>query len=257
MKSYILNKLVQKVNESRINMRPKGYTQSHKQINKILNAKPYKLSSEDYYFLTQNKTRDDLIISFLQNQPQIIEDANTFNDIQQKYPHEIHSLIINNTIRNEQSIALKHIWAYIQENFTTKEQKELAQKVNINNFKSTNIYYDILNLKLTPEQLKQQNENDYFVFLAKKSPYQTGNDSNGDPIYKLKLDIENLYKVNPNDAQSNLAINMMKMRGRAQGDLQLYGIRVGKGLLDEYSGKSSSQIPNYILSGIEEFMFTV
>ena len=71
------------------------------------------------------------------------------------------------------------------------------------------------------------------------------------------LDIERLMKVSVDnwkdisDYGFGGMIKMMILRANAN-NKQSYKITANKGLLDEYEGKSGSEIPDYILSAINQ-----
>lgn len=105
----------------------------------------------------------------------------------------------------------------------------------------------LLGKKVTRDKktIKRDEENECLVFNAS---YEFIENDQG--LFKKKLNIERLMKVDIYDASDLQIINMMKMRSRFQQDVETYFIWVPKGSFDEYI--ETNDIPDYILELIDK-----
>jgi len=134
-----------------------------------------------------------------------------------------------------------------------KENKDIAENHIGQTFSKGN-FYTTPELKYYENKLKtpQRSKVDTYVFVGSDEFVETRNGS-----YKKKFDIERLMKVSLNDWKdtsdygNTSMIKMMMLRARANNN-QLYKITANKGLLDDYEGKTGSEIPEYILSAINQ-----
>jgi len=134
-----------------------------------------------------------------------------------------------------------------------KENKDIAENHIGQTFSKGN-FYTTPELKYYENKLKtpQRSKVDTYVFVGSDEFVETRNGS-----YKKKFDIERLMKVSVNDWKDTSdyekpgMVKMMMLRARAN-NKQLYKITANKGLLDDYEGKTGSEIPDYILSAINQ-----
>jgi len=134
-----------------------------------------------------------------------------------------------------------------------KENKDIAENHIGQTFSKGN-FFTTKELKYYENKLKtpQRSKVDTYVFVGSDEFVETRNGS-----YKKKFDIERLMKVSLNDWKdtsdygNTSMIKMMMLRARANNN-QLYKITANKGLLDDYEGKTGSEIPDYILSAINQ-----
>ena len=134
-----------------------------------------------------------------------------------------------------------------------KENKDIAENHIGQTFSKGN-FYTTPELKYYENKLKtpQRSKVDTYVFVGSDEFVETRNGS-----YKKKFDIERLMKVSISDWKdtsdygNTSMIKMMMLRARAN-NKQLYKITANKGLLDDYEGKTGSEIPEYILSAIDQ-----
>jgi antitoxin component YwqK of YwqJK toxin-antitoxin module len=134
-----------------------------------------------------------------------------------------------------------------------KENKDIAENHIGQTFSKGN-FYTTPELKYYENKLKtpQRSKVDTYVFVGSDEFVETRNGS-----YKKKFDIERLMKVSLNDWKdtsdygNTSMIKMMMLRAQAN-NKQLYKITANKGLLDDYEGKTGSEIPEYILSAIDQ-----
>ena len=134
-----------------------------------------------------------------------------------------------------------------------KENKDIAENHIGQTFSKGN-FYTTPELKYYENKLKtpQRSKVDTYVFVGSDEFVETRNGS-----YKKKFDIERLMKVSISDWKdtsdygNTSMIKMMRLRAQAN-NKQLYKITANKGLLDDYEGKTGSEIPEYILSAIDQ-----
>lgn len=88
---------------------------------------------------------------------------------------------------------------------------------------------------MSPEEREKHGQTSFYVFLSNPEDY-----------------VENLVKVDPLDPESYRTINMMKLRKQVQPNTSMYGIKTDSGLLDEYVGKSSAAMDDYVIDSIKE-----
>jgi hypothetical protein len=88
---------------------------------------------------------------------------------------------------------------------------------------------------MSPEEREKHGQTSFYVFLSNPDAY-----------------VENLVKVDPLDPEAYRTINMMKLRKQVQANTSMYGIKTDAGLLDEYVGKSSSAMDDYVIDSIKE-----
>ena len=88
---------------------------------------------------------------------------------------------------------------------------------------------------MSPEEREKHGQTSFYVFLSNPDDY-----------------VENLVKVDPLDPEAYRTINMMKLRKQVQANTSMYGIKTDAGLLDEYVGKSSSAMDDYVIDSIKE-----
>lgn len=134
-----------------------------------------------------------------------------------------------------------------------KENKDIAENHIGQTFSKGN-FYTTPELKYYENKLKtpQRSKVDTYVFVGSDEFVETRNGS-----YKKKFDIERLMKVSISDWKdtsdygNTSMIKMMRLRAQAN-NKTLYKITANKGLLDDYDGKTGSEIPEYILSAIDQ-----
>jgi len=90
-------------------------------------------------------------------------------------------------------------------------------------------------------------DHDFYVFIGRPEFKE-----NEDGKYTKYLEIEKMYKINPN-TDGLYAMNFMKIRARSQGnDSEVYHIWLPKELENEVSGKSSNNMDPWLIYLIDE-----
>lgn len=84
-------------------------------------------------------------------------------------------------------------------------------------------------LTRSPEDTDYYDNSDFFAFLAKDKFVEVENG-----MYQKDVEIENLYRIDPDSVESNQAVGMMKLRTRFQQDTSLYILTTTKGTLEEF-----------------------
>jgi len=137
----------------------------------------------------------------------------------------------------------KPVMGFVQQKFTKKMLLQLIK----NDYTSSNF---VKYLKNKYHLIK--NKLDYYAFIGGDKFVETTKGN-----FQKKLEIENLFKVNNNDftdftdrGKFQLA-GVMKIRAKSN-NKDLYSITCSEGLLDEYEGMSDEQMPEYIVSSIDE-----
>ena len=123
----------------------------------------------------------------------------------------------------------------INEKFSDEDKYNLAKSMDGKEIHNTDSKVLFRKWSMTAEDRKKHAEKSFYVYLS--SP---------------NSDIEKLVKVDSLDPDSYRTINMMKIRKQTQSGVDMYGIKTEGGLLDEYTGLSSSDIPEDVLSVIKE-----
>lgn len=80
----------------------------------------------------------------------------------------------------------------------------------------------------SPEEEKQYNETDVYVFLAREKFIELENG-----MFKKDYEIESLNKIDPFNKHDLHIIKMLQIRKRVQGDVELYILNVSKGLIED------------------------
>lgn len=138
--------------------------------------------------------------------------------------------------------SLKDIEQYISDYYPENNSKEIAFLYVINYDSSGNF-----------NNARTKNENSTYFFIADYASIPTNKkDSDGEILYKKKLNIEKLNKLNIYDLADLITIQMMKTRISFNSGKSLYMIKTDEGLLDDYSGMSGHEIPDFILKSIDE-----
>jgi hypothetical protein len=88
---------------------------------------------------------------------------------------------------------------------------------------------------MSPEERTKHGSTSFYVFLSDPDAF-----------------VNKLVKVDPLDPESYRVINMMKLRKQVQPNTSMYGIKTESGLLDDYIGQTSNDIPESVLGNIKE-----
>ena len=123
----------------------------------------------------------------------------------------------------------------INQKFSDEDKYNLAKSMDSKEIHNTDSKVLFRKWSMTEEDRKKHAEKSFYVYLS--SP---------------NSDIEKLVKVDSLDPDSYRAINMMKIRKQTQSGVDMYGIKTEGGLLDEYVGLGSSDIPENVLSVIKD-----
>jgi hypothetical protein len=142
---------------------------------------------------------------------------------------------------------------YLFNTLNYNENKEIAEN-HIGQTFSKGSFYTTPELKYYESKFKKPKNSkiDTYVFIGSDEFVEVGEGK-----FKKMLDIERLMKVSVDnwkdisDYGFGGMIKMMILRANAN-NKQLYKITANKGLLDEYEGKSGSEMPDYILSAINQ-----
>ena len=138
--------------------------------------------------------------------------------------------------------SLRDIEKYISNYYPENDSKEIAFLYTIN-YDSNGDF----------NNSKTKDENSTYFFIADYASFPTNKkDSDGEILYKKKLNIEKLNKLNIYDLADLAVIQMMKTRISFNGGKSLYMIKTEDGLLDDYAGMSGDEIPDFILKSIDE-----
>ena len=142
---------------------------------------------------------------------------------------------------------------YLFNTLNYNENKEIAEN-HIGQTFSKGSFYTTPELKYYESKFKKPKNSkiDTYVFIGSDEFVEVGEGE-----YEKMLDIERLMKVSVgnwkdiSDYGFGGMIKMMRIRAYAN-NKGLYKITANKGLLDEYEGKSGSEMPDYILSAINQ-----
>lgn len=101
------------------------------------------------------------------------------------------------------------------------------------------------------EQILHEENTEFFAFNGKF--VFSENDSGS---YERKLEIEALIKVDGYNLEDSQTVGMMKMRARAQGDIDTYVIGIEKGIMDSFGEEGQevwygNDLPDYLLNAFE------
>lgn len=143
---------------------------------------------------------------------------------------------------------------YLLNTLNYKENRDIAEHHIGQTFSKGN-FYTTPELKYYENKFKIPKSSygkiDTYVFVGSDEFKETRKGS-----YKKVFDIERLMKVSLDDWRDTgdwilgAMIKMMKLRAGAN-NKQLFKISAHKGLLDDYEGKTGSEMPDYILSSID------
>ena len=144
---------------------------------------------------------------------------------------------------------------YLLNTLNYKENKDIAENHIGQTFAKGN-FWTSREMNYYENKFKKPKSNygkiDIYVFVGSDEFVETRRGS-----YKKKFDIERLMKVSVDDWKDTKdyglshIIKMMRLRASVN-NKQLYKISAHKGLLDDYDGKTGSEIPDYILMSIDE-----
>ena len=123
----------------------------------------------------------------------------------------------------------------MNDEFTDDQKYNLSRVIDAKKINNTDSKVLFRKWSMTPEQREQHGQTSFYVFLSNPDAY-----------------VENLVKVDPLDPEAYRTINMMKLRKQVQVNTSMYGIKTDAGLLDEYVGKSSSAMDDYVIDSIKE-----
>lgn len=178
-----------------------------------------------------DKTLDPLVMKLPKNDLTTFVKSNPFwlNSLD-----KVEYLLNTLNYKENRDIAEHHIGQTFSKGnfFTTPELKYYENKFNIPKSNYGNI--------------------DTYVFVGSDEFVETRKGS-----YKKVFDIERLMKVSVDDWRNTKdyglgnMVKMMRMRAGAN-NKQLFKISAHKGLLDQYEGKAGDEIPEYILSAIDQ-----
>jgi hypothetical protein len=142
---------------------------------------------------------------------------------------------------------------YLFKTLNYNENKEIAEN-HIGQTFAKGSFYTTSELKYYENKFKipKNSKIDTYVFIGSDEFVEAGGGK-----YKKMFDIERLMKVSADnwkdisDYGFGGMILMMRLRASAN-NKGLYKITANKGLLDEYEGKTGSEMPDYILSAINQ-----
>lgn len=123
----------------------------------------------------------------------------------------------------------------MNDEFTDEQKYGLSKTIDSKKINNTDSKVLFRKWSMSPEEREKHGQTSFYVFLSNPDDY-----------------VENLVKVDPLDPESYRTINMMKLRKQVQANTSMYGIKTDAGLLDEYVGKSSSAMDNYVIDSIKE-----
>jgi hypothetical protein len=123
----------------------------------------------------------------------------------------------------------------LNKELTDDQKYELSKVVDAKQINNTDSKVLFRKWSMSAEERAKHGQTSFYVFL-----------SNPEDL------VEKIVKVDPLDPESYRTINMMKLRKQVQPDTSMYGIKTESGFLDDYIGKSTSDIPTSVLETIKE-----
>ena len=198
-------------------------------INKIirmgnLNSSAFKNLAED---LTDEQ-KMDFITNYVKGSVNVSdykEMKSYLNDNQKMTLIKFNPSILNNyDVMNE-----------LNQELNDDQKHKLAKSIDAKQINNTDSKVLFRKWSMTAEERAKHGSTSFYVFLSNPSDF-----------------VEKLVKVDPLDPESYRTINMMKLRKQVQADTSMYGIKTQAGLLDEYVGSNTSNIPENILDVIKE-----
>lgn len=114
--------------------------------------------------------------------------------------------------------------------FTDDEKYELSKELDLKQINNTDSKVLLKKWSMTEEERSKHNTTSFYVFLSTPEDF-----------------VEKFVKVDPLNPESYRTINMMKLRKQVQSDANMYGVKTRGGLLDEYVGVTTNDIPEDII----------
>lgn len=122
----------------------------------------------------------------------------------------------------------------LNQELNDEEKYKLAKTIDAKQINNTDSKVLFRRWSMTAEERAKHGSTSFYVFLSNPSEF-----------------VEKLVKVDPLDPESYRTINMMKLKKQVQTDTSMYGIKTESGLLDDYIGSSTPNIPENMLSVIK------
>jgi hypothetical protein len=148
---------------------------------------------------------------------------------------------------------------YFKERGLDKAYRSLRNASSLRDGDSERLISKILQLisnkmNRSEEQIEHEENTEFFAFNGK---FVFGENDEGS--YNRKLEIEALVKVDGYNIEDSQTVGMMKMRARAQGDIDTYIISIEKGIMDSFGEEGTDvwytdDLPEYLLNAFESRM---
>lgn len=193
-------------------------------INKII--KQGNLNSQTFVTLSPDltdKQKNDFITNYVKG----VVNTSDFKNMRDNLNTEQQYTLIKH---NPQILNNFGLMSDFDEMFTDEQKYQLTKKMDTSLVNNTDSKVLLRKWGMTEEERKAHGQKSFYVFLSSEDEY-----------------IEKFVKVDPLDPESYKAINMMKLRRQVEPDISMFGIKTKSGLLDEYVGSTTEEIPNDII----------
>jgi hypothetical protein len=198
-------------------------------INKIiskgnLNSRAFGILASDL----NDKQKMDFITNYVKG----TVNANDYKQMQEHLTESQKMILVqyNPSILNNIDIMTE-----LNQELTDDQKYQLSKKVDAKQINNTDSKVLFRKWSMSSEERAKHGQTSFYVFLSSPSDY-----------------VEKLVKVDPLDPESYRLINMMKLRKQIQQGTDMYGIKTESGLLDDYVGKTTSDINSSVLDTIKQ-----
>jgi hypothetical protein len=127
------------------------------------------------------------------------------------------------------------VMSELNDEFTEDQKYKLSKVIDAKQINNTDSKVLFRKWSMSPEERTKHGSTSFYVFLSDPDAF-----------------VNKLVKVDPLDPESYRVINMMKLRKQVQPNTSMYGIKTESGLLDDYIGQTSNDIPESVLGNIKE-----